>query len=101
MLFRSFGDSVFVSTTASIDAPVTVLTKTYYSTVTVLEKKYYTYGSPNQTNWELITETENVYARDLIGSTRISGVGLVKKEIRDIVNGGPNFQLLLKSYNLP
>ena len=98
----NLGDTVVVSSTTSIDVPVTILgTKTYFSTVTVLEKKYYTNGSSNQTDWDLITETENVYARDLVGSSRIAGVGLIKRSVRDIAGGGPNFQLLLKSYDLP
>lgn len=96
----NFGDSVFVCKTTGIDNPVTVLTKTFNSTVTVLEQKYYTNGSPNIADWDLITETENVYARDRIGS-RIAGVGLIKKSIRDIAGGGPNFQVLLRSYSLP
>jgi hypothetical protein len=98
---ENFGDSVFVSTTTAVDVPVTVLTKTFNSTVTVIENKYNTNGSTNPTDWELITKTENVYARDRIGAVRIAGVGLIKRVVTDVVGGGPNFQLLLKSYSLP
>ena len=97
----NLGDSVFVCKTTAVDEPVTVLTKTFNSTIIVLEKKYFTNGSANPADWELMTETENVYARDRIGSSRIEGIGLVRKSIRDIAGGGPNFQVLLRTYSLP
>ena len=96
----SNGDTVVNYKITGIDLATTVFGKTFNSTVTVQEKKFFTDGSSNTADWILVTQTDNVYARDRISAARISGVGLIQQTVKNPA-GNTIFQLFLKSYTLP
>lgn len=96
----SGGDTIVTYKITGVDAPVTVFAKTYSSNVTVLEKKYFSNGSAIPTDWTLVEENENIYARDRISSVRVGGIGLLQKTTKNSA-GTTIYQQMLKSYVLP